>query len=70
MVNIQIAKAVYPSAALPSFMLATLIRKIALQSAIAPSPNEAKNVIKATASKGPLGIEINGAFLSLCLFSD
>ena len=51
-------------------MLATLIRKIALQSATAPSPSEAKNVIKATASKGPLGIEINGTFLSLCLFSD
>ena len=70
MVNIQIEKTVKPSAALPSLMLKTLIRKIALQSAIAPSPNEAKNVIKATVSKGPLGIEINGTFLSLCLFSD
>ena len=69
-VNIQIEKAVKPRAALPSSMLATLIRKIALQSAIAPSPNEANYVIKATASKGPLGIEINGTFLSLCLFSD
>ena len=51
-------------------MFKTLIRKIALQSATAPSPNEAKKVISATASRGPLGINMNDAFLSFSIFSD
>ena len=68
--NIQIEKTVNPKAALPLESSVMLLRKIALQSATMPSPSEAQKVIKATGSKAPFGIEINGALLSFSFFID
>ena len=68
MANMHIEKKPYSlDAALPSLILKTLIRKIALQSATAPSPSEAKKVINATASRGPLGNDMKGANFYLFL---
>ena len=66
--NIQIENTVNPRAAFPSFKDATLFRKIALQSATAPSLKEAKKVIVATGSKEPFGIEMKGDLVTFLFF--
>ena len=70
MVNMQTEKTVNPRAALLLLSSATLLRKMALQSATMPSPSDAKNVIKATGSNAPFGNEINGSLLLFGFFSD
>ena len=64
----QTENIVNPKAAFPSFNDATLFRKIALQSATAPSLNEAKKVIVATGSKAPFGIEMKGDLVTFLFF--
>ena len=64
----QTENTVNPKAAFPSFNDATLFRKIALQSATAPSLKDAKKVIVATGSKDPFGIEMKGELASFLFF--
>ena len=64
----QTENTVNPKAAFPSFNDATLFRKIALQSATAPSLNEAKKVIVATGRRAPFGIEMNGDLVTFLFF--